>query len=661
MSDGPTPVALPARRSLSIRSTFILMGLAAAACAAALALFLGFTLLPRAMEVRSTAEPAARLIEALDQRVQAVHAAMPSLHALTVRGPGPGRGRAGGGGPMDSAAVALTRARIVRLSGLPPVQAPDRVIDLIRPAVVHADRELERLERAGRELIAFVDAGRMDSAGARFARADSLRRAIDDDLTFIRRRGLEYLVSSQIELAAATRRATWAFALILFLALAYPVLFLRTLLVRLGRPLSVVDGALDRVGTGDLTAELPVARQDEMGRLAVRFNAMTRLLRSRVEGQGRFAATGELLAGIAHEVNNPLQAITALVELRIDEPSLRPSQRRDLQVILRQARRAGKLLASLLHFVRPGEPHVTDLDLSDIVARVVDLLSYQFGVDEVLVENRVGAGLPLVRADAARLEQLFVNLLANAIDAVRVIPTPRKIMLEAWEHDRRLEVAVTDNGRGVDRDVASRVFQPFVTTKGARGTGLGLYVSRQLARQAGGDLELRSAPGQGACFVASFPIRARVHDATTGGHVGSPSGEGLPAAAAAGEAAGLTILLVDDEEAIRRPLSRYLAKLGATVIHAADGLDALTQVGAFAVDAIILDLRMPRMDGVEFYATIRSERPALASRIVFLSGDPEQLTAARTGALPADRVLAKPVDLNILTDRIRQVVGRRAR
>jgi CheY-like chemotaxis protein len=174
-------------------------------------------------------------------------------------------------------------------------------------------------------------------------------------------------------------------------------------------------------------------------------------------------------------------------------------------------------------------------------------------------------------------------------------------------------------------------------------------MSRQLAREADGDLQLRSTPGEGARFVVWFPAAPR---------------RGAALVPADGQAsaglAGLTILVVDDEESIRRPLTKYLARLGATAVGASDGLDALARLRLLAVDAIVLDIRMPRMDGIEFYAAIRSERPSLAARVLFLSGDPQQMHEARAKTLPAARVLAKPVDLQVLAASIRRLAGRRS-
>jgi signal transduction histidine kinase len=633
------------RSGRSLRFAFATMSAAMAVTIISLSVALAASLLPRAAELRKGTEPMVYLFGALRERMRGVSEAVRDARLVVARP------QAGG-----ADVIRRTRARLAAGSGRTGARPYAGVPAPMREALSRTDEDLTRVENRVQEVLALAELGRVRDAAERMALVDSLDRLFDDDFAAAQRFGIEDLVARQTALDHAARRASWTIGLLVAAALGTPVLFILFARRRLYRPLDELGAGLSRVGAGDLTAELVVRRRDELGLLAEHFNSMTRVLRDRAEGQGRFAATGELLAGIAHEVNNPLQAITALVESRVDEPDLPAELRKDYQQILRQSRRAGKLLSGLLHFVRPGEPEVTDLDLSDVVGRVVDLLAYQFGVDEIDVDNRVGTGLALVRADAPRLEQLFVNLLSNAIDAVRAVAPPRRITIEAWEHRGRVNVTVSDNGHGVDRDVAARIFQPFITTKGIRGTGLGLYVSRQLAREVGGDLERRSAPGEGARFVAWFPAATPEQ----GGRVAPPIAEVPAEVNASGALAGLTVLVVDDEEAIRRPLGKYLARLGANVIDAADGIEGLTQLGLFAVDAIVLDLRMPRMDGVEFYAAIRAERPALASRIVFLSGDPEQLTAAHAGALPAGGVLAKPVDLKVLTERIRRVVGRRS-
>jgi signal transduction histidine kinase/ActR/RegA family two-component response regulator len=625
-------------RATSLRLLFGALSAASVVTISALSLALAAGVVPSASELRRHMQPVSFLFGALRERMQRA--------AETVRY---ARLMAAGEDRREVAAMQGARAALAEGSRHVAVRRYAGVPSAMREAVARADENLALLQNRVQEVLALAELGNLPAARVRIRAVDSLDAAVTQDFSRAQRAGIDDLLERQAALDNAARRATWMAALLVVAAIALPTLLLLTMQRRIVRPLGALSEALDRVGTGDLTAQLPVPRRDELGLLAEHFNAMTRVLRDRAEGQGRFAATGELLAGIAHEVNNPLQAISTLVESRIDDPALAGPLRQDLQKVLQQVRRAGKLLSGLLHFVRPGAPEEADLDVAEVMARVVDLLSYRFGVDEIQVDNRVGDGLGLVRGDAARLEQIFVNLLANAIDAVHGVRGPRRVTLEGWLREGRVHVAVADNGPGLGRDVAARLFQPFVTTKGVRGTGLGLYVSRQLAREVGGDLEVRSLPGEGARFVVWFPA-APVPAAPAE----SPAGAVAPDALA-----GLTVLVVDDEEAIRRPLTKYLTRLGATVVDAADGLGALTQLGLFAVDAIVLDLRMPRMDGVEFYATVRRERPALTERILFLSGDPQQLEGARAAHIPARRVLAKPVDLRTLADGIRRVVGRR--
>jgi CheY-like chemotaxis protein len=378
---------------------------------------------------------------------------------------------------------------------------------------------------------------------------------------------------------------------------------------------------------------------------------MTRVLRGRAEEQGRFAAAGELLAGVAHEVNNPLMAIAAHAESRLADPALPDDQRSEMAQILRQARRATKLFRGLLRFVRATEREVGRVNLNDVVRGALDLVSYRFGVDEITVGGNLDPDLPPVAGDAIKLEQVLVNLLSNAIDAVRAVPPPRRLSVDTKVADGRVSVAVEDNGRGVLPEIAARLFRPFATTKGRRGTGLGLYISRQIAREAGGDLTLVSPPGAGARFVFTLAALApAVGDVEVAGEppVAPASGVVRPAVSLA----GLRVLIVDDEEAIRRPMSRFLTRRGAQVAEAGDGVQALAHLTAQPADVILADLRMPRMGGIDLYAKLEEVRPELAARVLFLSGDVSQLAEPGNTPVPRERVLVKPVELAELERRI---------
>jgi signal transduction histidine kinase/CheY-like chemotaxis protein len=430
---------------------------------------------------------------------------------------------------------------------------------------------------------------------------------------------------------------------------------------RLWVPLSALERGIQQVADGDLTTQVPVARADELGNVTAHFNQMTRVLRDRAEEQGRFAAAGELLSGVAHEVNNPLMAIASHAELRLADAKLPAQQRNEMHSILRQAQRAAKLLRGLLRFVRAGEKRAATVNLNDVVRSALDLVSYRFTIDEISIEGRLDALLPSVIGDANRLEQVIVNLLSNALDALRAVTPPRRLTVDSFVDDTggRVCVTVTDNGPGIAPDIAKRLFRPFATSKGNRGTGLGLYISRQLVREAEGELDVVPSTG-GAKFLVWLPsTRAATATAPAALPQPVPISETPPATAASLER--VRVLLVDDEELIRRPMGRFLKKRGAEITEAVDGLEALERIRTgFEPHVILADLRMPRMDGAEFFLRLQEERPALADRVLFLSGDITHLAGRGLAEVPRDRVLVKPVELAELERRLVEFVREKA-
>ena len=430
---------------------------------------------------------------------------------------------------------------------------------------------------------------------------------------------------------------------------------------RIWKPLTALERAIRSVSDGDLSTQVPVTRDDELGTVGTHFNHMTRVLRDRAEEQGRFAAAGELLGGVAHEVNNPLMAIASHAELRLADGNLPAEQRNEMQSILRQAQRAAKLLRGLLRFVRAGEKRTAAVNMNDVVRSALDLVSYRFTIDEISIGGRLNPELPTVVGDANRLEQVIINLLSNALDALRSVKPPRHLNVDSFIDDTgsRVCVTVSDNGPGVAAEIAQRLFRPFASTKGIRGTGLGLYISRQLVREAEGELDMvqRAESGGGAKFMVWLPtIRQAVPTASAAAPQASP----VPTAPAK-SLAGVRVLLVDDEELIRRPMGRFLSKRGAEIREAGDGQAALERLQeGFDPHVILADLRMPRMDGAEFYERLQQERPALAERLLFLSGDITHLASRGLAEVPRDRVFVKPVELAELERRIAAFVQEKA-
>jgi len=636
------------RRAFSLRVTLLAVVLAAGVYAGALPIYLFFRVSRPALALGAATEAITTVSAEFARRESALNGAVAILRGLAL-GPRPSG---------DSLALAHQLAALGRapLQASPSTPIPPE----LDTAVASIDAVLTRVGSVLEENVAQLEHGRRADAAARLAIVEQLLRTAHERGAEGSRVARIYLMARQGALRAAAgevRRDTF-----LWLGLGALLVPLLILVVRrrAWRPLRELEAGLTQVADGDLTVGVPVRGSDELGRLAEHFNAMTRVLRDRAEEQGRFAAAGELLAGVAHEVNNPLMAIAAHAENRLADPAVEGEQRSEMTQILRQARRATKLLRGLLRFVRASEREVTSVNLNDVVRGALDLVSYRFGVDEITVGGRLDANLPPVQGDAIKLEQVVVNLLSNAIDALRAVTPPRNLTVDTWVRDGHVSVAVGDNGKGVAPEIVERLFRPFATTKGRRGTGLGLYISRQIAREAGGDLALTSPPGFGARFILSLPVAAgSAPDSAPSSSPLSPSpstDSPSPVAAsvqpAVGSLAGLRVLIVEDEEAVRRPMARYLKRRGAEVDEAADGVEGLARLRAQAAHVILADLRMPRMGGVELYAHLEEERPDLAARVLFLSGDVSQLAEPGNTPVPRERVLVKPVELAELERRI---------
>ena len=641
------------RRALSLRVTLLAVALAAGAYAAALPVYLFFRVSRPALALAAATEAVTTASAAFARRDSALDRAVAIVRDLTRR-PGPS---------MDSLRLVHELATL----GRTPLQVSSgaAIPHELATALKSIDGALSRVGNVLEESAAQLERGRRADAAARLVAVEQLLRAAHERGADGSRVARAYLTARQRALRDAVDEVRADTFLWLGLGAVLVPLLILVVRRRVWRPLRELEVGLAQVADGDLTVGVPVRGSDELGRLAEHFNAMTRVLRDRAEEQGRFAAAGELLAGVAHEVNNPLMAIAAHAENRLADPAFEGEQRSEMTQILRQARRATKLLRGLLRFVRASEREVTNVNLNDVVRGALDLVSYRFGVDEVTVGGRLDASLPTVQADAIKLEQVVVNLLSNAIDALRGVTPPRQLTVDTWVQDGSVSVAVGDNGKGVAPEIAQRLFRPFATTKGRRGTGLGLYISRQIAREAGGDLTLTAPPGFGARFVLSLPAAAPA--ASTSAL--SPDAAAAPAPAPApvptpssgspantpppgGSLAGIRVLIVEDEEAVRRPMVRYLTRRGAEVDEAADGVEGLARLRAQPANVILADLRMPRMGGVELYAQLEEERPELAERVLFLSGDVSQLAEPGNTPVPRERVLVKPVELAELERRI---------
>jgi len=526
----------------------------------------------------------------------------------------------------------------------------------MRVALARVDDHVTRLQIMLLEYAALLELGRLPEAEARQADIDGVNLALQDDLALAQRLGLQDLVKNSSALRETGRLGVQGVLWWLAIGITVVGITLWVLWRRVNRPLRHLEAGLDRVARGDLDVRLPVLVDDELGRLLTHFNQMTEVLHRRAQDQGRFVAAGELIAGIAHEVNNPLMAISALVSNRLAEGEPVPAEvREELTQVLRQARRAGRLLSGLLRFVRPDSGRATTVDLNLITRESLDLISYRFQVEEVELDEGEPLVLPMVQGNPGKIEQVLVNLLSNAADALKEVAPPRLIRVRCNLEDEVVRVTIEDNGPGIKPQVAARLFYPFTSSKGDKGTGLGLYISREIAREAGGDLRLGTGSLGGACFVLTLLVARTADGAPQPAAAAGPTPESK--AVPASRITDLAILVVDDEPAVRSPISRFLRRRGARVEEAGDGLAALDLLKSHEFDVILADVRMPRMDGVGLYLTIERTHPAMMGRVLFLSGDISQLQDLSLGRIPSNRMVIKPVELFTLEDAIADLLA----
>ncbi len=433
-------------------------------------------------------------------------------------------------------------------------------------------------------------------------------------------------------------------------------------IARLQRDGSVTDYLLrlrraDRVAIWvEVTAH---AEAQEAG--AVRIEALMRDVseRKRLEDQARdlyhqllqaekLAALGQTISGVAHELNNPLATILTWAE-RLSQRPVDDQTKRGLETILSESERAAKIVRNLLTFARKRHTTRAMVDVNQIVRETLALRSYEQTLANISIIEALPSGLPLAFADPHQFQQVLLNLIINAEQAMLAAHGRGTLILRSW-HDLdgdAVVLEVNDDGPGVPEDVQPRIFDPFFTTKEVgKGTGLGLTVAYAIIQEHGGRITVKSEPGAGASFFVSLPV-------TDG-----PVKPALPKEAERTDVgAGALVLVVEDEAALGAAVAESLADAGFVVDRAGDGEEALTRVKARAYDLIICDLKMPRVDGMEFYRTLEREHPEAARRILFVTGDVAGTEAERFFEETGCRWLAKPFRLRDLLRTAKEILA----
>jgi PAS domain S-box-containing protein len=368
----------------------------------------------------------------------------------------------------------------------------------------------------------------------------------------------------------------------------------------------------------------------------------------------RLAAMGQMIAGVAHELNNPLTAILGVTELMRDQTTDETS-RRQLDLAHRQARRAAHIVESLLVFSRPSTPRKTLLHLNDVLQRTLQLHEYSLRTNNIHVDFVARPDLATVLGDSNQLTQVFLNLIVNAEQAIREVRNQGTLRIRLGAVGDRLLATFQDNGPGIPREALPRIFDPFFTTKRpGRGTGLGLSICMAIIREHNGDISAQPLPDGGSVFTVSLPICTQpvvLLETESAPAIQPPAPESC-----GGPLSGKRILVVDDEKSIRELVADSLRARDIFVDCAASSGEGLELANAHSYDAILCDLNLEAESGLAISGFDLHDRIVenLASRsapcpaFIFMTGDLVDAAISEHEGLQGSRFLQKPFGISEL-------------
>ena len=323
----------------------------------------------------------------------------------------------------------------------------------------------------------------------------------------------------------------------------------------------------------------------------------------------KMSAIGQLIAGIAHDLNNPLASVVGFADYLTEVPNVPPPLREPLQVIQEEAERASNIVKNLLSFARKQEHQRRPTALKPLLDATFLLLRNNLMAYRVEASLEVEPDLPMPDIDPNQIQQVFVNLINNAAQAIASTGRPGTILVRARRWLDGVAVDVVDDGPGMSESLAAQVFEPFFTTKPeGEGTGLGLSISQGIVREHGGRIMLSTEEDRGSVFTVQLPLATQPTDPVPDEDQQAPTRR-------------LRVLVVDDEPHILHYMRATLEAWGHVPVVASDGAEALAVAEGDTFDLVISDLRMPRLSGREFYEELVRRRPELAARLVFSSGD----------------------------------------
>lgn len=445
---------------------------------------------------------------------------------------------------------------------------------------------------------------------------------------------LGYLILSSYEQPLQTLRTTQhAMLLVGALAILFGTAIVWIVVRRVTHPLRELRDSAEAVGMGDFSRRVEIGSEDECGELARVFNQMIANLKNSREQlestvetlkstqaqliqSEKLSGIGEFVAGVAHELNNPLTAVMGFSEL-LQRAEVNPKQRGYLETIHKSALRCQKIVQSLLSFARRHTPERKLVCVNSLVEAAVDILQYQMRTSNIEVISRLQKDLPNAMVDPHQLQQVFLNIINNGRQAMEGQRNEGGCLRITTEQcGRMVRVTFEDNGPGIPEENLSKIFDPFFTTKEVgKGTGLGLSLCYGIVHEHGGSIRVRSKVGEGAAFIIELPLAADLM---------APAEDNEPSAAAPRNprtGTGRRVLVIDDEDSILRMVREALEPDGFEVDLACDGATGLQRLKQKRYDLALCDWKMPGLNGREVFEQLRVSNPAMSNRMIFITGD----------------------------------------
>jgi PAS domain S-box-containing protein len=375
-----------------------------------------------------------------------------------------------------------------------------------------------------------------------------------------------------------------------------------------------------------------------------------RMLREKAEISSRLASVGEMAAGIAHEINNPLTGVIGFSDMLL-ERELPPDMREQVEIIAEGSHRVADIIKRLLTFARQHKPLKAMVNINELIENTLNMRNYVLKTNNINVNIQCDKEMPLIAIDPGQIQQVFLNLVINAEYAMKKSDRPGQLNIVTEKIGEKVRVSFTDNGPGISPEIIRKLFQPFFTTKPVgEGTGLGLSLSRAIITEHGGTISVASELNKGTTFMIELPI-IKIHvqnefpDSETSSLIKENSKK-------------TNILVVDDETTVQQFIKSALNLPEYSVETTGEPYEALRKIAANNYDLIVMDIRMPGMSGQELFEKIINDKPYISKNILFTTGDSANSEVKSFLQKYNLRSIDKPFDHQTLMKKIHEILER---